>query len=253
MSDQHRDVIDRQFGPRAAAYVGSGPHRGGPDLRRLETMVQAFAPTAALDLCCGGGHVAYLLAQHAQTVVAADLSRDMLEAVIQETGKRNLSNIQTQLADVRNLPFDDATFDFLACRFAAHHWIDLGEGLRESRRVLRSGGRAVFIDAYSPGPDILDSHLQAIELLRDPSHVRNRTLGEWHTALGIAGFKAGETLTWRLRIPFQGWIKLMQTPETQVQAIRTLQRAASAEVQRHFDIQADGAFMLDVALIEGLG
>jgi len=51
--------------------------------------------------------------------------------------------------------------------------------LREARRVLKPGGRAVFMDAISPGPALLDTYLQAVELLRDPSHLRDYSLAEW--------------------------------------------------------------------------
>ena len=65
--------------------------------------------------------------------------------------EKGLANIETQQAPAENLPFADATFDFLGCRYSAHHWRDFVAGLREARRVLTKGATAVFIDAYAPG------------------------------------------------------------------------------------------------------
>ena len=77
----------------------------------------------------------------------------------------------------------DGAFDFLACRYSAHHWRDLDAGLRQARRVLRPNAAAVFIDAVSPGAPLLDTHLQAVELLRDTSHVRDYSVAEWTAAI----------------------------------------------------------------------
>ncbi|VVE45301.1 SAM-dependent methyltransferase [Pandoraea terrae] len=47
------------------------------------------------------------------------------------------------------------------------------------RRVLRPGGRVVICDVVSTGQPLLDTYLQAVEVLRDTSHVRNYAVGEW--------------------------------------------------------------------------
>jgi ubiquinone/menaquinone biosynthesis C-methylase UbiE len=153
-------------------------------------------------------------------------------------------------APVEDLPFADGWFDFVACRFSAHHWLDLDAGLRETRRVAQAGAPVVFIDAYSPGRPLLDTHLQAVELLRDMSHVRDYTTAEWSAALSRAGFRVFSYQTWRLRLEFASWITRMQTPEANVRAIRALQAAAATETQAHFAIESDGSFMLDVHLLE---
>jgi hypothetical protein len=49
---------------------------------------------------------------------------------------------------------------------------------------------------------------------------------------------------------FPTWIARMQTPPDNVRAIRALQTAASREISGHFEIEADGSFMLDVMMIE---
>ncbi|MGD9509215.1 MAG: class I SAM-dependent methyltransferase [Geminicoccaceae bacterium] len=250
MRAAHKDVVDAQFGPRAKAYVESAVHARGEDLDALEAIVQELRPARALDLGTGGGHVAYLLARHAAAVVAADLSRDMLAAVTATARERNLDNLTTAEAPAERLPFEDGRFDFLACRFSAHHWRDFDGGLREARRVLQAGTPAVFIDVIAPGTALLDTHLQAIELLRDTSHVRNRTAAEWLDALGRAGFLPRRSRSWRLRMDFPVWTARMRTPGLHVRAIRALQEAAAAETRAHFATEPDGSFLLDVMMME---
>ena len=198
----------------------------------------------------GGGHVSYALARHARRVIASDLSSEMLAAVARTAREKGLSNIETVEAPAEHLPFEDATFDFVASRFSAHHWRDFDAGLRQARRTLKRGGRAAFVDVYAPGQALFDTHLQAVELLRDHSHVRDYTSAEWLDTLGRSGFAVDACRTWRLRMDFPVWIARMQTPEVNMRAIRALQVAASAETKAHFAIEPDGSFFLDMLMIE---
>jgi hypothetical protein len=97
---------------------------------------------------------------------------------------------------------------------------------------------------------LFDTHLQAVELLRDTSHVRDYTASEWTAALARSGFAPRGCQTWKLRMDFPVWIARMRTPEPNARAIRALQTAASAEVAAHFAIEHDGSFMLDILMIE---
>lgn len=250
MTRTHDDLVQDQFGPRAHAYVESAVHAAGEDLDALEAIAARHAPEHALDLGSGGGHVAYRLARHAGTVTACDLSAGMIAAVAETARGRGLANIEACVAPAEDLPFGDGTFDFLACRFSAHHWRDFAAGLREARRVLAPGATAVFIDVISPGPPALDTHLQAVEILRDPSHVRDYAAAEWQAALARAGFRVGATHARRLRMDYPTWVERMRTPEPHRAAIRSLQRQASAEIARHFAIEPDGSFTLDTLQIE---
>jgi SAM-dependent methyltransferase len=248
MSKAHERIVEAQFGPRAKAYVESAVHSQGADLEAIGTLAQNAE--LALDLGAGGGHVSYALARHARRVIATDLSSEMLAAVTRTALEKGLRNIETVETPAERLPFEDETFDFVASRFSAHHWRDLDAGLREARRTLKRGGRAAFVDVYAPGQALFDTHLQAIELLRDHSHVRDYTSAQWLDTLGRSGFAIEVCRTWRLRMDFPVWIARMQTPDENVRAIRALQIAASAETKAHFAIEPDGSFLLDVLMIE---
>jgi SAM-dependent methyltransferase len=252
MSKTHTAVVADQFGPRAHTYVESAVHAQGEDLDTLAGIIEQVAPARALDLGSGGGHVAYRMALHALSVVALDISADMLASVAATAHSKGLSNIETVQAHAEQLPFADARFDFLASRFSAHHWHDFEAGLRQARRVAKPGATALFIDVCAPRSALLDTHLQAVELLRDGSHVRNYSVEEWIAALARAAFLLRATRAWRLRMQFDVWTERMRTSELNMAAIRALQQAAPAEVQAHFGIEEDGSFMLDVVMIEAI-
>jgi hypothetical protein len=108
----------------------------------------------------------------------------------------------------------------------------------------------VFIDATAPRGALADTHLQAIELLRDPSHGRDYSLAEWSAALERSGFAIAATTTWRIRMDYETWVERMRTPATHRAAIRALQGLASDEVRERLAIEPDGSFLLDVAMFE---
>ncbi len=204
---------------------------------------------AALDIGCGSGHVAFQLAPLVRSVVACDLSDAMLAVVAEEAARRGLANVTACRAPADALPFYPASFDVVVTRFSAHHWTDARAGLAELRRVLRPGGLAVVIDAFAPPAPLLDTWLQVLELLRDPSHVRNYALAEWQAMLSAAGLLLADARTYRLRLDFASWTGRMRTPPELVAAIRALQRRAGTEVVRHFAIEDDGSFTLDTMLM----
>ncbi|WP_128293980.1 class I SAM-dependent methyltransferase [Afifella aestuarii] len=245
-------LIDRQFGIRAASYVASAVHASGSDLAYLAERIAELNPETAIDLGAGGGHVTYTMAGFARRVVACDLSQEMLSAVAETARNRGLPNIETQVCDIHTLPFGDGEADFVASRFSAHHWTDLPGALREARRILKEGSTAIFMDVVSPGTPLLDTHLQAVELLRDPSHVRDYSISEWLRELQSAGFSLRRSMGARLRLDFASWVERIGTEPEFSSAIRLLQKTASGNVSRHFAIEDDGSFTIDTAVFEVL-
>ena len=249
-ADQHNTIINHQFGPRAAAYLTSAVHAAGADLDRMAALVSHQADATALDMGCGGGHVTFRLAPLVKQVVAVDLSPEMLAVVAAETGSRGLNNVITKCAAAEGLTCPDASFDLAVSRYSVHHWLDVPAGLAQMHRVMKAGGQAIFMDVASPGVPLLDTWLQTLELLRDPSHVRNASVEEWKQLLSNAGFAVGEVTRYRLRLEFGSWIARMNTPPEHVAAIRSLHQRASREVRDYFEIEADGSFTVDTMLIE---
>jgi SAM-dependent methyltransferase len=77
-------------------------------------------------------------------VDAIDSSPGML--VLAEQRCAGLPHVHVRQGDVAALPFDDACFDAAVCVQVYEFVPDIGLALRELRRVLKPGGRAVVID-----------------------------------------------------------------------------------------------------------
>ncbi|HPE03105.1 MAG: class I SAM-dependent methyltransferase [Thauera sp.] len=244
----HNSVVLDQYTTRASAYVNSAAHAAWQDLDLIAQLLANQRGAVALDVGCGGGHLTYRLAPLVSQVVACDLAASMLAAVAEQASLRGLPNIATREAAAESLPFEVATFDVVATRFSAHHWHAFAEGIAEMARVLKPGGLALMSDVVSPGVSLLDTWLQTLELLRDPSHVRDASTAEWDAALAAAGLAIERIEHLRLRLDFATWVARMDTPEPQVTAIRMLQARAASAVKDYFEMEEDSSFTVDTAL-----
>lgn len=252
MPSKHHNHVDRQFGEQASAYLTSAVHASGQDLVRLAERLSEASDARILDIGCGAGHASFVAARYAKQVVAYDLSEKMLAVVRNSAAERGYTHLSTQQGYAEHLPFCDAGFDIVISRYSAHHWHDVGSALREVRRVVKPGGRVIFMDVSAPGNPVLDIWLQTIEALRDTSHVCDYTPGEWMTFMTEAGLVVKAVSQDRLELEFASWTERMRTPEVLVQAIRAYQRSAPEEVQNYYSLQADGSFSTDTLFIEAV-
>ncbi|QGU88804.1 class I SAM-dependent methyltransferase [Erwinia sorbitola] len=252
MASKHHDNVDKQFGEQAGAYLNSTVHASGRDLVRLAERLFGGSDATVLDLGCGAGHASFIAAQHVKKVVAYDLSEKMLEVVRSTALERGYHHLTTQQGYVESLPFAESEFDIVISRYSAHHWHDVGSALREVRRVLKPGGKAIFMDVSAPGHPVLDIWLQTVEALRDTSHVQDYAPGEWLTLMTESGLVIQSVSQDRLDLEFSSWVKRMRTPDVLVKAIRAYQRSAPDEVQRYYALQPDGSFSTDIIFIEAI-
>lgn len=245
----HKAVVDAQFGERAGAYLSSAVHAQGEEFALLQQALANQTDAQLLDLGCGAGHVSFHLAPLVRKVVAYDLSTAMLEVVKNAALEKSLANIETVEGVAESLPFADNSFEFVVSRYSAHHWQDLGLALREVRRVLKPTGTAVFIDVTAPEQPLLDTYLQAVEMLRDTSHVRDYSVAQWLQQLGESRLVVTQHRRQRLLLEFSSWVERMRTPAIFREAILALQGSVAEEVRRYFEIDSNGSFSTDVSVI----
>lgn len=245
----HKQVVDKQFGEQANAYLTSTVHSQGEEFKLLQEAVRQYPTANVLDLGCGAGHVSFQVAPLVNKVVAYDLSEAMLEVVRKSDPAKKLGNIETVKGVAESMPFVDNSFDFVFSRYSAHHWQDLGVALREVKRVLKPQGIAAFIDVTAPELPLLDTYLQTVEVLRDTSHVRDYSVAEWVRQLGEAGLIVTKHHRQKLRLEFNSWVERMRTPEVFRAAILDLQKSMAREVTEYFEIDKNGSFSTDVLVI----
>ncbi|HEY7294056.1 MAG TPA: methyltransferase domain-containing protein [Dehalococcoidia bacterium] len=251
-SEPSTESVREQFGAIAAAYAVSPVHASGPDLAQLIEAAALSGSERVLDLGCGAGHTALAAAPRAAEVVAVDVTPEMLEVAAGLAARRGLRNIEFRRADVAALPFPDGSFDVVTSRYSAHHYADPQQALREAARVLRPGGRFLLVDTVAPEMPFLDTFFNAVEFLRDPSHVRNCRISEWGRLFAAAGF-ACETLL-EDTIPLEGdsWVERSRTAPDRVAAIKAVFATAPPAACEAFQLRMSGwGWTIPMALLRG--
>lgn len=245
-------LVQNQFGAAAADYVTSKVHANGQDLAWLAEAASLTGVERVLDVATGGGHAAFALAPGAAEVVALDLTRPMLEVAHKEAIARHLTNIRYLEGDAQDIPCAEGSFDVVVCRQASHHFPRIRQAIQEWARVLKPAGKLLLVDSIAPEEPELDAFLNAIEILRDPSHARNHRISEWRTFLTEAGFELLTVREWGIVLEVANWTQRMRTPPAAVALIEQQLRDASPDARARLHIEAPGgslAFTLPVVFI----
>jgi SAM-dependent methyltransferase len=185
---------------RADAYRTSAIHSQGPDLDLTVEWCEPGPGVTVLDVATGGGHVARRLRELGATVVTVDPAPGM---------KADTT------APAEDLPFADGSFDAVACRVAAHHFADVLQAVKEMARVAKH--RVVICD----NTFVSESSEQA-DKLRDPSHVRNYGVAEWHSFFVLAGLEVAAEEFMQRPLEIQPWLDRTDTSPQDQARVREL-------------------------------
>jgi SAM-dependent methyltransferase len=115
-----------------------------------EWLVDRLSPQPGqtiLELAAGAGETGFLaagrLGDHGR-LISSDFAPEMVESAKRVAEELRITSAEFRVLDAERLELDDASVDGAICRFGYMLMADPGRALRESRRVLRGGGRLVF-------------------------------------------------------------------------------------------------------------
>lgn len=212
MSD-HDTLIRNEFSRQADAMAKAALFNDADVLARIREAARLTGSSRVLDVACGPGIVVEALARAAGKVVGCDITPEMLEKTRTRCASVGLTNVDCMPGRAEALPFDDASFDAVVSRSAVHHFAAPAAALREMARVVRRGGRVVIVDVMSAeSPEEAALH-NALETLRDPSHVRMLPKSELHQVLAQAELAVESCLEWTNHREFDEWLKITSAPE----------------------------------------
>jgi ubiquinone/menaquinone biosynthesis C-methylase UbiE len=184
VNEHNRQVVD-QFGRQAVYFARLPGHEDATQL--LLRMAGVTAADAVLDVACGAGAVACAAARTARHVTGIDLTPAMIERAASLQAESGLTNLAWHVGDVARLPFPADQFDVVVTRYSLHHFLRPAEVVAEMARVCKPSGRVAVADLVLP-PDKAAAY-DAMERLRDPSHVRVLAEAELMQLLTAAGLR----------------------------------------------------------------
>jgi ubiquinone/menaquinone biosynthesis C-methylase UbiE len=111
-----------------------------PVTAALVAALEPWPSDEVLELAGGTGELAAVLAGRVARLVSTDLSPEMVEAA----RRRDLAGVEHRVMDMQAIDLPAASFDSVVCRFGYMLAPDPALAFRETRRVLRSGGRLAF-------------------------------------------------------------------------------------------------------------
>ncbi len=226
---------------RQAESMAAAPAFTDADV--LARVVSAVAPTPAmaiLDVGCGPGILAVSLARVAGEVVGLDLTPRMLEKTRERSSKAGLRNVRLALGQAEALPFAHGSFAAAVTRATLHHFLEPRRVLREMARVVRPGGRVVVADVVSPEDSDQAALHNALEALRDPSHVRMLSASELEHEIQGAGLRVVATASWDMAREFAEWMRITGAPERAAPLLTIMRSLARAGLHAGITLQESG-------------
>jgi 2-polyprenyl-3-methyl-5-hydroxy-6-metoxy-1,4-benzoquinol methylase len=180
----------------------------------------------ALEIGCGTGTFARLLASRAEHVLALDLSRQMIRLARERSVQ--YTNIDFQVADVLSWKFPPEQFDCIVSIATLHH-LPMEDILAKLKAALAPNGMLIVLDLYQGRPSDLFTILAAIPVnliltylktgrIRQPQEVREAwaehgqhdsylTLAQLRHICGrtLPGAKVRRHLLWRYSLLWKKW------------------------------------------------
>ncbi len=103
-----------------------------------------------LDVACGTGDLSLELKEHAKAkIIGTDFCRPMLTIAFEKAADKEMA-IPFVEADAMRLAWPDETFDAVTIAFGLRNLSNFSDGLKELRRILKTGGKLVVLEFSSP-------------------------------------------------------------------------------------------------------
>jgi ubiquinone/menaquinone biosynthesis C-methylase UbiE len=192
--------------------------------KRFKDAIAAKASGVMLDLACGPGILLANLASSMRLSVGVDVTPKMVQMA--RTTCRAASSANTQFLEScgEHLPFATAAFDCVVTRLSIHHFPDPLVALREVKRILKPDGLLVIGDLVSSEDPAQGRLHNALEQLRDPSHIRMLPASELLQVVDAAGFRVSASDHWLQHRTFSEWAAIVANARS-LQSLEVAMRA----------------------------
>ena len=148
--DEYRRESRRRWGAAAHAWASHPEIVRDAHMAVALWMVDAIAPQPGhrvLELAAGTGEVGFLAAELIQPggeLITSDFAPEMLTAAQERAAELGLEGVRFKQIDAESIDLEAASLDGILCRWGYMLIADPEAALRETRRVLKPGGRVAL-------------------------------------------------------------------------------------------------------------
>ena len=218
MKPKNLDEIQKSFTKQAQNYDKA--LSGDYTMRSINPTKNDCVLDAAAGTCSFGRAAAPFV----KTVVCLDATPAMLDVGREESAKSGITNINFINGYVDAIPFDDQYFDIVFTGNAFHHFTEMEKPFSEMHRVLKRGGQLVIKDMEA-AEESLRSIEDKIEIMRDPSHIKNRSRDEFLTLYEKYGYNVTKSEATTYPKSLSDWMTLTKTPKDICEEIENMLKA----------------------------
>jgi ubiquinone/menaquinone biosynthesis C-methylase UbiE len=220
MSRDTRRLNEQQFTQTAREFAASRALDRRLPNEELLRLTSPARDDRVLDVACGAGALLATYAPAVRRAVGVDLTMAMLDEAMAR-GSRGQGVLLVRGA-AEQLPFRDEAFSIVVTTWAVHHFADPRPVVREMVRVCRPGGRVAIGDSVGDEDEGKRARQNAIEQLRDPSHVEMRSQSGLMSLLAAEGLIPGGTASGSLPRELEEWCRVAATPPETAARLRAM-------------------------------
>ncbi len=141
---QRRAANPRSFDEFAATYDRRDELTRGWVTAWLVGQLEGRRGRSAIDLGCGNGNIALILADHYETVRAVDISAEMIRLA---STRRSHPRVVYEQADINLVT---GQYDLVLSILVLHHMPDITRTLAHIADLVAPGGAAILVDPAEP-------------------------------------------------------------------------------------------------------
>jgi len=223
MQDRSPQQIPEEWDAIANTYDEAAVRFTGQFAEDALRLVDLQPGEKVIDVAAGTGALSLLAARQGAEVLATDFSHGMIEVLRAKLVEEGIEGVRAEVMDGQNLVVPDESFDAAFSVMGLIFFPDIPKGLRELRRVLRTGGRAAVVSPGDPQKFEMLSYLgRAVQTAvpdfqppTAPPWAKLSVSGELEKELTAAGFRDVEVHAlkrfWRIESSESMWDNLIRT------------------------------------------
>ena len=236
----HQRQIKEEFSRQANTFSNAAALTDSGVVDRIRSAAGLGDKLRVLDVGCGPGIVTEALAGDGHEVIALDLTPEMVRSARQRCQESGFFNVHYVIGQAEYLPFEEAAFDAVITRLTIHHFTNPGVVCSDMARITRSSGRLIVVDIVSSeNADESELH-NALEKLRDPSHVSMISGIAMKDLVETTGLKIIQEDQWTMEREFGEWMQIVNSRARAEPLYIVMSSLAKAGIEAGIDIKFDG-------------